>query len=84
MTAGLGWEVRTEQEVGDDALYVAHIGHRDARGHVTVEASGHRKAGGYEYLVARYDDAGGLVRGPSSFSYPSHAAYWSRRWLLGE
>jgi hypothetical protein len=76
--------VETEQEVGDGALYVARIAHNHVRGHVTVEASGYRKQGGYEYLVSRYDDAGGILRGPLSFSYPSHAVYWARRWLLDE
>lgn len=73
--------VETEQEIGVGRLFVAKIAHNHRWGHVTIEASGHRRAGGYEYLATRFDGAGGITKGPMSFSYPSHAVYWARRWL---
>lgn len=76
------WTVRTEQELTDRDLFVARLSHRDLSGHVTVECSGHRKAGGYEYTVSVFDYAGDLRRGPSPFSFTSHALFWAHNWLL--
>lgn len=76
------WMVRTEQALTDKDLYVARLTHRDLEGHATVECSGHRKAGGYEYTVSVFDFAGDLRRGPSPFSYTSHALFWAHTWLL--
>lgn len=76
------WSVRTEQDLTVKDLFVARLAHRDLRGWATVECSGHRKAGGYEYLVSVFDYGGDLRRGPSPFSFTSHALFWAHTWLL--
>lgn len=76
------WTVRTEQALSGRDLFVARLELRDLRGWATVECSGHRAAGGYEYMVSVFDFAGDLRRGPSPFSFPSHALFWAHTWLL--
>lgn len=76
------WTVRTEQALTGRDLFVARLVHRDLKGWATVECSGYRKAGGYEYIVSVFDFAGDLRRGPSPFSYTSHALFWAHTWLL--
>lgn len=77
------WNHSIEQELTAKDLFVVRLElpERMASGYATVEASGHRRGGGYEYLVSVFDFAGDVRRGPSPFSYPSHALFWAYNWL---
>jgi hypothetical protein len=77
------WSVRTEQALTPRDLFVARLTHTALRGHVTIEASGHRRAGGYEYLVSVFDADGAVVQAAKPFSYPGNALHWARTWLGG-
>lgn len=77
-----GWRVVTEQELTAQDNFVARVAHPAVRGHATIEANGYRPGGGYQYTVMTFDSSGVLVKGPSAFSYTSHAVHWARQWLL--
>lgn len=77
----LGWTVEVEREISAGELQVLKLSHPGQPGYFTVEASGHRRAGGYEYLLTVFDAAGGILKGPMSFSYPAGALHFGAYYL---
>lgn len=78
-----GWVCDVERELGGGELQVLRVSHPRCCGYYTVEASGHRAAGGFEYFLTVFEPGGDIRKGPLRFTYPGGALHWGRYYLCG-